>query len=217
MKKIALLTGGGDCPGLNAVIRAVVRRALLDGWEIIGFRNGWAGVIKADSFPLTRERVSGILHLGGTILGTSRTNPTNVKKGDVPLHLQSTYNADKNDLTDEVLKTWLDRLVVRNGWLDIGRKRPIPHESWFQVAGYFFYYGHYYAARCVELLPPEERRPYQDHLAMLLTALQSTLVRTLTTVPRLVSAPTDAWSVPRAPWMFVTLPASAGRLVSMTT
>src|ERR1043166_452290 len=76
MKKIAMLTGGGDCPGLNAVIRAVTRRALLEGYDVIGFRNGWAGVLKGDFTPLNRERVSGILHLGGTILGTSRTNPT---------------------------------------------------------------------------------------------------------------------------------------------
>jgi len=76
MKKIAMLTGGGDCPGLNAVIRAVTRRALLEGYEVIGFHNGWAGVLKGDFIPLNRERVSGILHLGGTILGTSRTNPT---------------------------------------------------------------------------------------------------------------------------------------------
>ena len=48
-------------------------------------------------------------------------------------------------VTDAVLRTWLDRLFARNLWLDLGRKRPIPHESWFQVAGYFFYYGHYYA------------------------------------------------------------------------
>lgn len=76
MKKIAMLTGGGDCPGLNAVIRAVTRRALTEGYEVIGFRNGWAGVIKGDFLPLDRSRVAGILHLGGTILGTSRTNPT---------------------------------------------------------------------------------------------------------------------------------------------
>jgi 6-phosphofructokinase 1 len=76
MKKLAMLTGGGDCPGLNAVIRAVTRKALLEGYEVIGFKNGWAGVIKGDFIPLNRERVSGILHLGGTILGTSRTNPT---------------------------------------------------------------------------------------------------------------------------------------------
>ena len=78
MKKIAMLTGGGDCPGLNAVIRAVTRKGLLEGYEVLGFRNGWAGVLKGDYFPLTRERVSGILHLGGTILGTSRTNPTGI-------------------------------------------------------------------------------------------------------------------------------------------
>jgi hypothetical protein len=75
-------------------------------------------------------------------------------------------------ITDEVLKTWLDRLIVRNGWLDMGRKRPIPHESFFQVAGYFFYYGHYYAALCIEQLKPEERLFYQDHLAHILLALQ---------------------------------------------
>ena len=76
MRKIAMLTGGGDCPGLNAVIRAVTRRALVEGCEVLGFRNGWAGVIKGEFIPLNRDRVSGILHMGGTILGTSRTNPT---------------------------------------------------------------------------------------------------------------------------------------------
>lgn len=75
-------------------------------------------------------------------------------------------------VTDAVLKTWLDRLFARNGWLDMGRKRPIPHESWCQVAGYFFYYGHYYAALCIELLPEGERAPYQDHLAQVLIHLQ---------------------------------------------
>ncbi len=75
-------------------------------------------------------------------------------------------------ITDELLKVWLNRLFARNGWLDIGRKRPIPHESWFQVAGYFFYYGHYYAARCIEELKPEERSKFQDHLAAILLRLQ---------------------------------------------
>lgn len=75
-------------------------------------------------------------------------------------------------ITDEVLITWLDRLFARNGWLDLGRKRPVPHESFFAIAGYFFYYGHYYAARCMELLPPEKRPPYQDHLAAVLLSLQ---------------------------------------------
>lgn len=76
------------------------------------------------------------------------------------------------DVTDEVLKAWLDRLFARNGWLGIGRKRPIPHESHFQVAGYFYYYGHYYAAMCIDELPEEERPYFQDHLARILLPLQ---------------------------------------------
>jgi hypothetical protein len=75
-------------------------------------------------------------------------------------------------VTDEVLSTWLDRLFARNLWLDMGRKRPIPHESHFQVAGYFFYYGHYYAARCIEQLPSRERPRFQDYLAYVLVPLQ---------------------------------------------
>jgi hypothetical protein len=75
-------------------------------------------------------------------------------------------------ITDEVLMTWLDRLFSRNLWLDMARKRPIPHESFFMVAGYFFYFGHYYAARCIEELKPEQRPFYQDQLAQLLMGLQ---------------------------------------------
>ncbi|MEO0416197.1 MAG: hypothetical protein AAF226_14715, partial [Verrucomicrobiota bacterium] len=58
-------------------------------------------------------------------------------------------------VTDEVLIEWLEKLESRQGWLDMGRKRPIPHEAWAGVAGYFYYYGHYYAAQCVTLLPEE--------------------------------------------------------------
>jgi len=75
-------------------------------------------------------------------------------------------------ITDDVHKICLDRLIVRNGWLDMGRKRPVPHESWFAVAGYFFYYGHYYAAYCVDALPNTERPAYQSHLAHILLPLQ---------------------------------------------
>ncbi|MCU0962845.1 MAG: terpene cyclase/mutase family protein [Pirellulaceae bacterium] len=75
-------------------------------------------------------------------------------------------------ITDQVLKDWLHRLFARNGWLSIGRKRPIPHEAWFQVAGYFYYFGHYYAALCIEQLPPAERPEFQAHLATVLLALQ---------------------------------------------
>ncbi len=77
-----------------------------------------------------------------------------------------------DQVTEEVLTTWLDRLFARNLWLDIGRKRPIPHESWFLVAGYFFYYGHYYAALCIEQLEPADRPPHQDQLAHVLLRLQ---------------------------------------------
>jgi 6-phosphofructokinase 1 len=74
--RIGLLTGGGDCPGLNAVIRAVVRRGLADGaHSFIGFRHGWAGVLEDDWMELTYQSTTGILPRGGTILGTSRTNP----------------------------------------------------------------------------------------------------------------------------------------------
>lgn len=75
-------------------------------------------------------------------------------------------------VTDNVMKNWLYRLYVRNGWLSIGRKRPIPHESWFQVAGYFYYFGHYYAAYEIGLLKPEDRPEYQAHLAKIILDLQ---------------------------------------------
>jgi ATP-dependent phosphofructokinase / diphosphate-dependent phosphofructokinase len=70
-----MLTGGGDCPGLNAVIRAAVRSGLPGGHSFLGFRHGWAGVMEDEAFELTLERTIGILPRGGTILGTSRTNP----------------------------------------------------------------------------------------------------------------------------------------------
>lgn len=74
-QRVGILTGGGDCPGLNAVIRAVVRRALLSDVDIVGIRNGWLGLVDDDVEPLNRDSVTGILPRGGTILGTSRFNP----------------------------------------------------------------------------------------------------------------------------------------------
>jgi 6-phosphofructokinase 1 len=74
--RIGVLTGGGDCPGMNAAIRAIAYRAWMLGDEVHGFRVGWAGLLGAgDSLLLTSAEISGILHLGGTILGSSRTNP----------------------------------------------------------------------------------------------------------------------------------------------
>lgn len=75
VKRLGVLTGGGDCPGLNPVIRAVTRRAIQAGINVIGIRNGWKGLLQVDTVVLDLQSVSGILHRGGTILGTSRTNP----------------------------------------------------------------------------------------------------------------------------------------------
>jgi ATP-dependent phosphofructokinase / diphosphate-dependent phosphofructokinase len=95
MKKIAIMTGGGDCPGLNAVIRAVVRSGLYYDIETLGIHNGWQGLIKGDLEPLLEESVSGITSLGGTILGTSRTDPFK-EPGDVEQirNTMKTYGID---------------------------------------------------------------------------------------------------------------------------
>ena len=80
--RIGVLTGGGDCPGLNAVIRAIVRKGVdTHGHEFFGFRYGWAGVLNGEGMELNRESTRGILHRGGTILGSSRTNVYKVEDG----------------------------------------------------------------------------------------------------------------------------------------
>jgi len=79
--KIGILTGGGDCPGLNSVIRAVVRKAALNKDEVVGIRYGWKGLLEKDCLPIDLKFVSGILPKGGTILGTSRTNPYKAEQG----------------------------------------------------------------------------------------------------------------------------------------
>ena len=82
MARIGILTGGGDCPGLNAVIRAVVRKGINTyEHEFVGFRYGWAGVLKGEAIDLTNQTTAGILHRGGTILGTSRTNVFKEERG----------------------------------------------------------------------------------------------------------------------------------------
>jgi ATP-dependent phosphofructokinase / diphosphate-dependent phosphofructokinase len=80
--RIGVLTGGGDCPGLNAVIRAVVRKGVTEyGHEFVGFRDGWRGPLERQTTPLGIDQVRGILPRGGTILGTSRTNPYKIENG----------------------------------------------------------------------------------------------------------------------------------------
>jgi len=116
---IGILTGGGDVPGLNPAIRGVTLRALHEGYEVIGIRHGWAGLVEmvrdksydnSDNYlHLTEEIVDRAGRTGGTFLHSSRTNPGRVGKSSVPAHLKDRFNAEKNDLTPEVLKNleWL--------------------------------------------------------------------------------------------------------------
>ncbi|MGE5681883.1 MAG: 6-phosphofructokinase, partial [Bacillota bacterium] len=80
--KIGVLTGGGDCPGLNPVIRAVVRKSIQYGHTVVGFTEGWKGLLENKHIPLDVDAVSGILHRGGTILRSSRTNVYKVPDGE---------------------------------------------------------------------------------------------------------------------------------------
>jgi 6-phosphofructokinase 1 len=95
MKRIGILTGGGDCPGLNAVIRAVVRRSVARDLAVLGLRNGWAGAMDAQTVDLTLDNTRGLLHRGGTILGTSRTNP--FKEADGSRRIAATLEAEGVD------------------------------------------------------------------------------------------------------------------------
>jgi 6-phosphofructokinase len=111
---IGILTGGGDVPGLNPAIRAVTIAARREGYEVIGIRRGWAGLVEmtpdaqADNSEhfqvLTNEVVNRAGRTGGTFLHTSRTRPSRVKKSAVPAHLKDQYTAEVNDLTPTVLK-----------------------------------------------------------------------------------------------------------------
>ncbi|MBS3787822.1 6-phosphofructokinase [Candidatus Bipolaricaulota bacterium] len=94
MDKIGMITGGGDSPGINAAIRAIVRKAKDEDVDVIGFKNGWAGLLEDDKKVLTRGDVSGILPVGGTLLGSSRTNPFSIQNGPE----QAFENYKKNDL-----------------------------------------------------------------------------------------------------------------------
>jgi ATP-dependent phosphofructokinase / diphosphate-dependent phosphofructokinase len=111
---IAILTGGGDVPGLNPAIRAITIRALREGYQVIGLRRGWAGIMefvrdkKADNsdkyIVLTEEIVNKAGHTGGTFLHTSRTRPSHVPKLNVPPQYKEKYTSEINDLTPEVIK-----------------------------------------------------------------------------------------------------------------
>ncbi|HVA01118.1 MAG TPA: 6-phosphofructokinase [Terriglobia bacterium] len=113
---IGILTGGGDCPGLNAVIRAVVRRAYMLGYEMVGIKNGWLGLVKGTVEPLDLMKVSGILPRGGTILGTSRTNPLKDPK-------------DKKALLENMKQLGLDYLIAIGGEDTLGVARSLAKEG----------------------------------------------------------------------------------------
>jgi len=120
--RVGILTGGGDCPGLNAVIRATTRRSIDRGWEVAAVQEGWRGLIDGTVEPLGRREVSGILPRGGTILGTSRTNPYKIDGG-----------------VDELLATFeregLDALVAVGGEDTLGVAAKLHAEYDFPVVG----------------------------------------------------------------------------------
>jgi phosphofructokinase-like protein len=120
--RIGILTGGGDCPGLNAVIRAVARRSFDRGHEIVGVRAGWRGLVEGEVQPLGPREISGILPRGGTIIGTSRTNPF-AKDGDVQRVL------------DNASRFGLDALVAIGGEDTLGAAARLYAEHAFPVVG----------------------------------------------------------------------------------
>lgn len=126
---IGILTGGGDVPGLNPAIRAVTFRAIREGYNVIGFKRGWGGVIdiirnqkhnNSNNFvELSKVAVNKAARTGGTFLHTSRTRPSHVSKNNVPHHLCDSYKEEMNDLTPEVIKNldWIgvDFLIAIGG------------------------------------------------------------------------------------------------------
>jgi hypothetical protein len=121
------------------------------------------------------QRLKDGSYLYGTYMWSRPTHEINQKAGSLGRSQACNYALrlwGDAKITDAVLIEWLDRLISRNGWLDVGRKKPVPHESFFAVAGYFFYFGHYYAAASIPMLSEKDRPFYQDHLASLIIELQ---------------------------------------------
>ncbi len=122
IKKIGILTGGGDCPGLNPAIRGVVYRALSEGIECVGILDGWKGMIEAKSVPLTLQDVEYIVNKGGTIIGTSRTNP--YKKENGP-----------EKCVETLKKLELDAVIAMGGEDTLGVATKLYKEKNFPVVG----------------------------------------------------------------------------------
>ena len=140
---IGILTGGGDVPGLNPAIRAVTFRAIREGYRVIGFKRGWAGLIEmvrdkkydnsASYVELSQAVVNRAARTGGTFLHTSRTRPSHVPKDKIPEHLRDTYDKDMNDLTEEVKKNL--------EWLGIDILIPIGGDDTLSYGVHLFKYG----------------------------------------------------------------------------
>ncbi|HEY6607151.1 MAG TPA: ATP-dependent 6-phosphofructokinase [Gaiellaceae bacterium] len=120
--RVGVLTGGGDCPGLNAVIRAVARRSFARGHEVVGIREGWRGLVESKFEPLGPREVSGLLPRGGTILGTSRTNPYRLEGG-------------VEAVRERFAREGLDALVAIGGEDTLGVATRLHAEHEFPVVG----------------------------------------------------------------------------------
>jgi 6-phosphofructokinase 1 len=121
-QRVGILTGGGDCPGLNAVIRAVTRRSVTRGWEVTAVREGWRGLVEGAVEPLTSREISGILPRGGTIIGTSRTNPYKLDGG-------------VERVLENFARGGLDALVAIGGEDTLGVAARLHAEHGFPVVG----------------------------------------------------------------------------------
>ena len=121
-KRVGILTGGGDCPGLNAVIRAVGRRSIDRGYDLVGVREGWRGLVDGLFAPLGQREISGILPRGGTIVGTSRTNPFRLEGG-------------VERVLDNVAEQRLDALVAVGGEDTLGVAARLHAECGLPVVG----------------------------------------------------------------------------------
>ena len=135
--------------GLEADVQMVTRA--IDATKMM--RKPDSSYMYTMRIPSDKSRAMALINRPCGSLGRSQA-------GNVALRLWG-----DEQITDEVLKAWLDRMITRHGWLDMGRKRPIPHESHAAVAGYFYYFGMYYGGLCISQLPETERQLYQDHLA----------------------------------------------------
>jgi 6-phosphofructokinase 1 len=122
VKRIGILTGGGDCPGLNPAIRGAVYRALSEGIECVGILDGWKGMIEAKSVPLTLQDVEYIVNKGGTIVGTSRTNPYKKENG-------------VEKCVETLKKLQLDALIAMGGEDTLGVATKLYKEKNFPVVG----------------------------------------------------------------------------------